>query len=381
MGRLSIAVCEYGYEKVRSVMRQLSPTVERTDVTCTPVALAEAADLVYVTDSEPGYHRRRVGRGFTYVDEAGKRVTNPALRQRFDELVIPPAWREVWLCANPNGHLLATGRDEAGRKQYIYHPRWTALRDQAKYERLRLFGEALPKLRQEVEQDLRQRTLSCEKVTALVVNLLEETLIRVGNEEYARQNETYGLTTLQDGHVLVEGAEVIFEFRGKSGKDHEIALTDRRLARLVRACQELPGQHLFQYLDEMGSACGLTSTQVNSYLRTVTGCDFTAKDFRTWGGTVLAASLLHQSGPSDNEKASERQIVQVVKEVAARLGNTPAVCRQHYIHPAILDAYRNHTLFDVYATIGRSRRKIVQSLAEDEAVVYTLLCRAAEQRT
>ncbi len=358
-------------------MHQQISSSAQTEVACTPSALAEAADLIYVSDSEAGFRRRRVGRGFTYIDPTGKRVTDPVLRKRFEALVIPPAWQDVWLCANPDGHLLATGRDEVGRKQYIYHPRWTALRDQAKYERLRLFGEALPQLRARIQRDLRKRTLTCEKVTALVVNLLEETLIRVGNEAYARQNETYGLTTLQDDHVAVNGTAIVFEFRGKSGKEHEIALKDRRLARLVQACQELPGQHLFQYLDANENICGLTSTQVNEYLRNVTGCDFTAKDFRTWGGTVLAARLLHRIGLGDTEKANERNIVQVIKEVAEKLGNTPAVCRQHYVHPAILTAYRNGQLPTIYVNITKSRQKIVQALPADEAVVYAILRNAA----
>lgn len=364
--------------QVSSTSNQLTTQATgQNAVTCTPVALAEAADLVYVSDSEPGFQRRRAGRGFTYVDPNGQVVHDVALRERFQALAIPPAWREVWICANPDGHLLVTGRDEAGRKQYIYHPRWSAMRNQAKYDRLRLFGEALPKLRQQVQADLRQRALRCEKVTALVVNLLEETMIRIGNEEYARQNESYGLTTLQDDHVAVNGGAVVFEFRGKSGKDHEIVLKDRRLARLVQACQELPGQHLFQYLDDNGTVCVLTSTQVNAYLRQVTGCDFTAKDFRTWGGTVTAARLLHEVGPSSTPKAADQQIVQVVKNVAERLGNTPAVCRQHYIHPAILESYRTDQLSAMYANIA-ARKNTTPGLAEDEAVVHALLSQAGE---
>jgi DNA topoisomerase-1 len=338
----------------------------------------EVADLVYVSDSEPGFQRRRSGRGFTYLDATGQIVRDPILRERFTALAIPPAWRAVWICANPDGHLLATGRDDAGRKQYIYHPRWNALRNQVKYERLRLFGEALPHLRAQVQADLRKHTLTQEKVTALVVNLLEETLIRVGNEEYARQNETYGLTTLQDDHVAVNGNALVFEFRGKSGKEHEIVVKDRRLARLVQACQELPGQHLFQYLDETGAVCSLSSTQVNDYLRTVTGCDFTAKDFRTWGGTVMAARLLYTTAPGENQKEKEQRIVQVIKCVAEKLGNTPAVCRQHYVHPAILAAYSKGQLTAVYEKIGKGKQIISSALtedeaAEDEAVVLALL--------
>jgi DNA topoisomerase-1 len=348
-----------------------APMAERLD------DLIESAGLVYVSDSEPGFHRRRSGRGFTYLDAAGQVVRDPALRERFHTLAIPPAWREVWICANPDGHLLVTGRDEAGRKQYIYHPRWSALRSQAKYDRLRLFAEALPTVRAQVQVDLRKRSLTREKVTALVVNLLEETMIRIGNEAYARQNETYGLTTLQDDHVEVSGGEAAFEFRGKSGKEHEIVVTDPRLAWLVQACQELPGQQLFQYIDEDGAVCGLTSTDVNGYLRTVTGCDFSAKDFRTWGGTVTAAHLLHEIGPSATEKDAERNVVQVIKGVAAKLGNTPAVCRQHYVHPTIITAYTEGRLATLYADIA-AQSQPTSDLAEDEAVVYTLLSESVD---
>lgn len=359
-------------------MNQVATTTDQPEVHCAPSALLDVADLVYVSDSAPGFQRRRRGRGFTYLDAKGQVVRDPALRQRFTALVIPPAWREVWICANPDGHLLATGRDEAGRKQYIYHPRWNELRDQAKYERLRLFGEALPTLRARVQADLRKRVLTREKVTALVVNLLEETLIRVGNEEYARQHETYGLTTLHDEHVAVNGTAVVFEFRGKSGKDHEIMVTDRRLARLVQACQELPGQRLFQYIDEAGAICTLDSAQVNEYLRTVTGCDFTAKDFRTWGGTVTAARLLEAVGPGDTQKETEHKIVQVIKAVAEKLGNTPAVCRQHYVHPAILAAYQAGQLSAFYTENAQNQQNAPSALAEDEAVVLAILSAAIQ---
>jgi DNA topoisomerase I len=355
-------------------MSELATTVEQAQAVCTTATLVASADLVYVSDSEPGFQRRRAGRGFIYLDPQGRKVCDPALRERFTALAIPPAWREVWICANPAGHLLATGRDDAGRKQYIYHPCWSAMRSQVKYDRLRLFAEALPNLRAQVQADLRKRALPREKVTALVVNLLEETLIRIGNEAYARHNETYGLTTLQDDHVEVSGAEVVFEFRGKSGKEHEIIVTDPRLARLIQACQELPGQQLFQYVDADGAICRLTSTDVNDYLRNVTGCDFTAKDFRTWGGTVTAAHLLHEIGPGATEKEAERNVVQVIKEVAAKLGNTPTVCRQHYVHPALVTAYTEGRLTALYAD-SPAQPQSVADLAEDEAVVYTLLCR------
>ena len=368
-------------------MNQSATTVEQESVACSPDVLVESAGLVYVSDSEPGFQRRRSGRGFTYLDATGQVVRNAALRERFKSLAIPPAWREVWIGVNADGHLLVTGRDEAGRKQYIYHPRWNALRSQVKYDRLRLFAEMLPKMRGQVQADLRKRALTREKVTALVVNLLEETMIRIGNEAYARQNETYGLTTLQDDHVEVSDGEVAFEFRGKSGKEHEIVVSDPRLARLVGACQELPGQQLFQYIDEDGAVCGLTSTDVNDYLRTVTGCDFTAKDVRTWGGTVPAAHSLHEIGPSATEKEAEHNIVQVIKGVAAKLGNTPAVCRQHYVHPTIITAYTEGRLATLYEgrlatlyTDTAAQPQPTSMLAEDEAVVYALLSQQADKK-
>jgi DNA topoisomerase-1 len=338
-----------------------------------PATLAAAVDLTYVTDSEPGYHRRRHGRGFTYKDAAGKTVRHDKLRQRFDALVIPPAWTEVWICADANGHLQATGRDEAGRKQYIYHERWATVRDFIKYERLRIFAEALPTLREQVAADLRKRHLSHDKVAALVVRLLEETLIRVGNSQYAQQNESYGLTTLHDEHVAINGSEVTFEFRGKSGKEHEVALHDKRLARLVKACQDLPGQHLFQYLDESGAVCALESGDINAYLRNATCCNFTAKDFRTWGGTVWTAHLLHAAGPANSKKAREGAIKEAIKGAAAQLGNTPTVCRTHYIHPAILESYRTERLFAEYETVGAHHQQEKYGLTADEAVVLTIL--------
>jgi DNA topoisomerase I len=307
-------------------------------------ALLQEVDLHYVTGNEPGYTRRRRGRGFTYLDSERRVVRDPEVRARLEALVIPPAWQEVWICADPNGHLQATGRDEAGRKQYIYHPEWTRVAAQSKFERLLAFGEALPQLRAQVDADLRGRKLTREKVIALVVRLLELTLIRVGNPEYERQNSTYGLTTLLDDHVEVEGREVVFEFRGKSGKEHEIVLEDRQLARLVKACQELPGQRLFQYIDDEGQVRAVDSGAVNEYLRTVTGSAFTAKEFRTWGGTVAALRCLRTLEPGTSQRECERQVTAAVKEVAAILGNTPTVSRQHYIHPVVIEAYLAQTL-------------------------------------
>jgi DNA topoisomerase-1 len=350
-----------------SVNGSMPALVQKTS----PLDMAKAAGLRYVSDRQPGYHRRRRGRGFTYIDWQGKAVEDTGLRQRFSQLVIPPAWRDVWICREENGHILAVGRDEAGRKQYIYHPAWAQVRDQVKYSKLLAFGEALPDLRKQVAAALRQRKLTREKVTALVITLMEETLIRIGNDEYARNNDSYGLTTLQDDHVSFDHNTVIFEFRGKSGKEHEIALADKRLAQMVKACQDLPGQRLFQYYDELGNLVGLTSTDVNSYLREATGFDFTAKDFRTWGGTVLAARLLHECGPARNKTELKKQLVATVKEVAQALGNTPAVCRQSYIHPIIFAAYEQNQLPDFYCHTEEECTKLQHTL--DELAVLTLL--------
>jgi DNA topoisomerase I len=315
-----------------------------------PVEAAQAAGLYYVMEGEPGYNRKRKGRGFIYLDPKGKQVTSPRLIQRFKDLVIPPAWSEVWICRRPNGHIQVTGRDTRGRKQYRYHTDWGETRSQTKFSRMAQFGKHLPAIRARVAQDLRRTRLSNEKVTALVVRLLEQTLIRVGNQEYARMNQSYGLTTLLDDHITITGSRVSIEFTGKRGKPMEIQMRDRRLAQLVKRCQDLPGQRLFQYLDENGQCCQtITSGDVNNYLREATGQDFSAKDFRTWGGTVLAAMELYQRGPAENEKKADKQIVQVIKDVAAALNNTPTICRKYYIHPAILDAYRDGSLFTTMA--------------------------------
>ncbi len=312
-----------------------------------PVEAAVAAGLYYVMDGEPGFTRKQEGRSFVYLDLKGRPITNPRHLARLKALVIPPAWTGVWICCRPNGHIQATGRDKKGRKQYRYHAEWNAMRSQTKFRRMAAFGEALPVIRAQVDADLRIPKLTHEKVVALVVRLLEKTLIRVGNQEYARQNASYGLTTLLDDHIRVDGSRLALNFIGKRGKHFEVDVHDRRLAKLVKRCQDLPGQRLFQYVDENGACCqSVTSGDVNDYLRQVTGLDFSAKDFRTWGGTVVAAVELYQLGPVEDEKQADRQIVQVVKTVSEALGNTPAVCRKYYIHPAVVEAYRNGSLFE-----------------------------------
>jgi DNA topoisomerase-1 len=305
---------------------------------------AKAAGLRYVTGDEPGIRRRKRGKGFTFLDPQGQRVKDRKVIERIKKLAIPPAWSEVWICPRANGHLQATGRDARGRKQYRYHADWRSVRDETKFARMSAFGEALPKIRERVDQDLSLRGLPREKVLAAVANLLEATLIRVGNPEYAKQNNSFGLTTLRNRHVDISGATLRFEFRGKSGKDHSVEIQDRRLARIVRQVRDLPGQSLFQYLDADGERQNISSEDVNDYLRATTGEDFSAKDFRTWGGTVLALSALLELGPCETEKEASRAVVEAVKQVSALLGNRPATCRKFYVHPLVIESYLEGSL-------------------------------------
>jgi DNA topoisomerase-1 len=305
---------------------------------------AAAPDLVYVSDQDPGIRRKRAGTGFSYLRPDGDPVKDAATLDRIRALAIPPAWTEVWISPEPRGHIQAVGRDQKGRKQYRYHDRWRKVRDGHKYDRLIAFGRALPKLRRRIENDLARRGLPREKVLAAVVRVMEITLIRVGNTEYARQNKSFGLTTLRDGHARIGASRAIFEFRGKSGKTHRTGFRDRRLARIVKACQDLPGQRLFQYLGEDGERRAVESADVNRYIRETMGGDFSAKDFRTWAGTVSAARALIASEPCASAAQSKRTINTCVKAVAGVLGNTAAVCRGSYIHPAVLEAYADGRL-------------------------------------
>lgn len=303
----------------------------------------------YVSDARPGIRRRRSGRGFAYRDVDGVTIRDRAIVARIKTLAIPPAWTDVWISPLANGHIQATGRDARGRKQFRYHARWRSVRDGTKYERTIAFAEALPRIRERVEADLGRRGLPREKVLAAVVRLLETTFERAGNTEYAQENKSFGLTTLRDRHAMVDGGLVRFRFRGKHGKVHDVDVHDRRLARIVRSCQELPGQDLFQYVDEEGTVRDVTSDDVNAYLREISGDDFTAKDFRTWAGTVLAAQALQalEQAEHGTERQPKKDIVRAVEEVAHRLGNTPRVCRKCYVHPAIIDSYLDGTMFDV----------------------------------
>lgn len=353
------------------------PTVQDIPLLTDPVEAAQAARLRYVSDQMPGIRREGQGENFIYTGPRGERITDAQALERFNALAIPPAWTEVWICPRPNGHLLATGRDAKGRKQYIYHPRWREIRDQTKFNRMIAFGEALPHLRQQVDADLAQRGLPRTKVLAAVVRLLETTRIRVGNEEYARLNESFGLTTLHDDHVTVSGASVRFEFTGKSGKPHTVDLRDRRLANVIRRCQELPGHELFQYLDDSGTRQTIDSGDVNEYVRAVTGSDFTAKDFRTWSGTVLAIRTLVEIGPCRTKTEARRSISQAVRQVAADLGNTTAVSRQYYIHPVVLSCYEEGTLCDTIRDLQEAAHAPDSPYAlsiEEQAVIAFLRC-------
>ncbi|MFL5244228.1 MAG: DNA topoisomerase IB [Gemmataceae bacterium] len=335
---------------------------------------AQSAGLQYATDDSPGIRRQRAGKGFRYLDAAGRQVRDPRELRRILSLVIPPAWRDVWICPLANGHIQATGRDERGRKQYKYHPRWQEIRDQTKYERMLDFGKTLPRLRRQVHGDLAKPALSQDKVLATIIRLLETTLVRVGNEEYAKQNHSFGLTTLRTRHVKVVGSTLRFQFRGKSGIQHEVDVQDRRLAKIVRDCMDLPGQELFQYLDEEGKRHAIGSTDVNEYLRQISQQDFTAKDFRTWAGTVLAARALRECEPFTSQTQAKRNVVGAVKSVAVRLGNTVAVCRKCYIHPAIIEAYLNNTLPPLPSQqVIEPRRRSRFGLSQDELFVLALL--------
>ena len=314
------------------------------------MASARAAGLSYTTDGRPGIRRVRHGSTFRYFGPTGRRVTSKDELARIRSLVIPPAWEDVWICPDPRGHLQATGRDARGRKQYRYHPRWREIRDETKYDRMLGFARALPTIRRRAAADLRKPTMCREKVLGLIVRLLEKTLIRVGNDEYAKQNRSFGLTTLRDGHVEVKGKRVTFAFRGKSGVEHEIALDDPRLARLIKALRDIPGYDLFQYYGDDGERRVIGSGDVNAYLKEISGEEYTSKDFRTWAGTVLAAQLLRLCEPCDAEAQLKRNIVQAVEEVSKRLGNTKAVCRKSYIHPDVLDAYTDGSLLKVTET-------------------------------
>lgn len=323
-------------------------------------------DLHYVDDSAPGITRRKLRGKFAYFDSQKQRITDPTVIARINALVIPPAYTDVWICPDPCGHLQATGHDARGRKQYRYHARWREIRDLDKYSRMIEFGQSLPKIRKQLEIQLSTPGFNRDKVMATVISLLDSTLIRVGNTQYARDNKSYGLTTLRNRHVAVKGDAIRFHFRGKSGVEHEVTVSDRRLARVIKRCMELPGQNLFQYLDEKGERHTVSSSDVNSYLQALSGSDFTAKDYRTWAGSALALSLLRELHWQP-EPDAKKHIVQMVKDVARQLGNTPAVCRKCYIHPAVLE----HFVAGELAKLPKPRQR--KGLRLEEVALTTFL--------
>jgi DNA topoisomerase-1 len=337
---------------------------------------SEDAGLIYVSDDQPGIRRRVVDGEFAYFSARGQRIRNEQTLSRIRSLAVPPAYTDVWICPKSNGHIQATGRDLRGRKQYRYHLRWIEARDQTKYEHMLRFAATLPELRARVHADMAKRGLPREKILATLVNLLEATLIRIGNEDYAQKNKSYGLTTLRNGHVEIDGGELRFRFKGKSGKFWKLKLRDRRVAKIVRACQELPGQHLFEFVDEEGVARPVDSADVNDYLREVTGEDITAKDFRTWHGTVLAAMALREFEAFDTKALAKKNVRAAIERVAARLGNTTTICRKCYIHPQVLSCYLDGRLLEeIEAEVETELREDLAQLRPEEAAVLALLKR------
>jgi DNA topoisomerase-1 len=340
-----------------------------------PEETAKVAALRYASDDGPGISRKHAGRAFSYRDAAGELIRDKSTLGRIRALAIPPAWTDVWISPLENGHIQATGRDARGRKQYRYHPRWHAVRAETKYERMLTFGEALPLIRERISSDLARQGFPKEKVLAMVVRLLESTFIRVGNEEYARTNKSFGLTTMKDRHVEIAGTQIRFRFRGKSGKVHDVELADRRLARLVKQCRELPGQDLFQYVGDDDEPHPIDSAAVNDYIREISGQEFTAKDFRTWAGSLLAARQLLPDHPIDDEAGRKNARIATIAAVAAQLGNTVAVCRKCYIHPTVLAAFDDRVLYDGWMAEMAST-DAPAGLEADESALLRFLARA-----
>ncbi len=363
-------------------LRQEKKKISEIEIVTDPEESAEEAGLRYVSDESPGYTRQRRGEKFIYFNTEGKEIRDEARVLRLNRLAIPPAYTNVWICPSPNGHLQATGRDDRGRKQYRYHERWREVRDENKYERMVVFAQSLPKIRRRINRDLKRRGLPREKVLATVVQLLEKTFIRVGNEEYAKENQSFGLTTLRNRHVEVNGSKLRFRFRGKSGQEHDIDTEDRRVARIIKKLQELPGQEIFQYLDEKGERHQVTSDDVNQYLREIAGEDFTAKDFRTWAGTVMAAMALQAQDVFENKSQAKKNVKAAISAVAKMLGNTPAVCRKCYVHPAVLESYLDGNLIE--GLKQRTEKMLEHSLgnlrSEEAAVLAFLREKLANKR-
>lgn len=339
-----------------------------------PAESSKQAGLRYVTSSNPGITRKPFRKKFRYFHPDGTMVKDATILARIQSLAIPPAWTEVWICPSANGHLQATGRDARHRKQSVYHHRWREVRDENKYDRMRVFGRALPGIREHVERDLALKGLPREKVLAAILRLLETTFIRVGNEEYARQNHSYGLTTMRNKHVDVDGSTVRFKFKGKSGKLHNIDFNDRRLAKIVKQCQDIPGYELFQYVDDDGSHHSIDSADVNDYLRSITDQPFTAKDFRTWAGSVLACALLREVATFESQSQAKKNVVEAVRQVAEQLGNTPSVCRKSYVHPAVIESYTDGEILKAFETrVNRELPRSSHALQQEELNLIHLL--------
>jgi DNA topoisomerase-1 len=339
-----------------------------------PGLIAKSVGLRYITDTAPGLTRKRAGKHFSYVGLDGKLIRDSKELERIKKIGIPPAWTNVWICPTDRGHILATGRDAKGRKQYRYHPRWREVRDETKYDKLIIFGKALPRIRECIAQDLVRSGLSYEKVIATIIRLLDTSLIRVGNEEYVRENGSFGLTTMRNQHVEVGEAKIHFHFKGKSGKEHSIDVSDRQLAKIVKRCQALPGQELFQCVDENKELRPVESNDVNDYLRRVGGQEFTAKDFRTWGGSVTAMIALEQLGAFESETQGKKNVTEAIKSTAVRLGNTPTICRKCYVHPGIIDAYLDGSLLNFFKRYhGFTKKRNTNGLSPDETKVLAFL--------
>lgn len=355
-------------------LRKGKKRIAKIEVVTDPVEVAEDAGLRYVSDDQPGYTRKPQGDDFEYFDTDGNPIRDETRLLRIRRLAIPPAYKDVWICPSPNGHIQATARDARGRKQYRYHERWREARDESKYDRMLVFGHALPKIRRQVNKDMGLRDLPRNKVLATVVHLLGRTFIRIGNEEYARENKSFGLTTMRNRHVDVKGAKLSFSFRGKSGVNHEIDVNDRRLANIIRKLQDLPGQDIFQYEDETGEVRNVNSQDVNDYLHEITGEEFTAKDFRTWAGTVLTAMALSAQGPIENKTQAKENIKVAIAAVAKILGNTPTVCRKCYVHPVVLESYLDGDMIEgLKQKTEETLSENLEDLRAEEAAVMSFI--------
>lgn len=357
-------------------------TAEPNTFTDAAAEVAADAGLRYVNDDQPGYARKPKGDGFEYFDTDGKAIRDETRVLRINRIAVPPAYKKVWICPSPNGHIQATGYDDRGRKQYRYHERWREIRDENKYEKMLVFGKALPKIRRRVKRDLGLPGLQQNKVLATIVELLERTFIRIGNEEYAKENKSFGLTTMRNRHVDVSGSKMRFQFRGKSGVDHEIEVSDLRVAKIIRKLQDLPGQDIFQYVDDEGERKNITSQDVNEYLQEISGQEFTAKDFRTWAGTVLAAMALSSIGPYETKSEAKKNIKTAISTVSKILGNTPTVCRKCYVHPVVLESYLSGA--SIEGLKARTEEALAEQLddlrAEEAAVMAFLQARLAKKK-